>query len=136
MYKRQFQYLDQEVNGFDIIALVQILSVYGLLLPIDRMTGIALDSINKPKINALKVIVMLGTNIVGDVIAVFVFESLEMVAVATLIFTAVGILLGSYFLNKEFTVSVIEILNSANRFYQNLWNKMATHTNKFKLFKK
>ena len=131
-----FQYLDQEVNGFDIIALVQILSVYGLLLPIDRMTGIALDSINKPKINALKVIVMLGTNIVGDFIAVFVFESLEMVAVATLIFTAVGILLGSYFLNKEFTVSVIEILNSANRFYQNLWNKTATHTNKFKLFKK
>ena len=131
-----FQYLDQEVNGFDIIALVQILSVYGLLLPIDRMTGIALDSINKPKINALKVIVMLGTNIVGDVIAVFVFESLEMVAVATLIFTAVGILLGSYFLNKEFTVSIIEILNNANRFYQNLWNKTATHTNKFKLFKK
>ena len=131
-----FQYLNQDVNGFDIVALVRILSVYGLLLPIDRMTGIALDSINKPKINALKVIVMLGTNIVGDVIAVFVFESLEMVAVATLIFTAVGILLGSYFLNKEFTVSVIEILNSANKFYQNLWNKMATYTNEFKLFKK
>jgi O-antigen/teichoic acid export membrane protein len=131
-----FQYLDQEINGFNIIALVQILSVYGLLLPIDRMTGIALDSINKPKINALKVIVMLSTNIIGDVIAVFIFESLEMVAVATLIFTGVGIGLGSYFLNKEFTVSVIEIFNCANRFYQNLWNKMSTHTNEFKLFKK
>ena len=131
-----FQYLDQEFNGFDIIALVQILSVYGLLLPIDRMTGIALDSINKPKINALKVIIMLVTNIVGDVIAVFVFESLEMVAVATLIFTAVGIGLGSYFLNKEFKVSVIKIFNSANRFYQDLWYKVSTHTNEFKLFKK
>lgn len=120
-----YQYLNLEVTNFNIVTLVQILSVYGLLLPIDRMTGIGLDSINKPHINALKVIIMLGTNIIGDLIAVFVFESLEIVAVSTLIFTAVGIGLGTYFLNKEFHISSFEIFNSANRFYKNLWNKFS-----------
>ena len=126
-----FQYLNQDIVGFDIIALVQILSVYGLLLPIDRMTGIGLDSINKPNINALKVMVMLGANIIGDVIAVFVFNSLEFVAISTLVFTSIGIGFGSYFLNKEFKISFIEIFNSANRFYITLWSKVS---NEFKIF--
>lgn len=126
-----YQYLNQEIVGFDIITLVRILSVYGLLLPIDRMTGIGLDSINKPNINALKVMVMLGANIIGDVIAVFVFNSLEFVAISTLVFTSIGIGFGSYFLNKEFKISFIEIFNSANRFYNNLWSKAS---NEFKIF--
>ena len=126
-----YQYLNQEIVGFDIITLVRILSVYGLLLPIDRMTGIGLDSINKPNINALKVMVMLGANIIGDIIAVFVFNSLEFVAISTLVFTIIGIGFGSYFLNKEFKISFIEIFNSANRFYNNLWSKAS---NEFKIF--
>tara|TARA_R110001632_G_scaffold64960_3_gene154210 strand:+ start:6281 stop:7657 length:1377 start_codon:yes stop_codon:yes gene_type:complete len=129
-----FQYLHQDTVGFDIVALVRILSVYGLLLPIDRMTGIGLDSINKPNINALKVIVMLSTNIIGDLIAVFVFESLEMVALSTFVFTTVGIALGTYFLNKEFRISFIEIYNSGNRFYKTLWYKTSKITAEFKLF--
>lgn len=130
-----FQYLNEDVTGFDIVALVQILSVYGLLLPIDRMTGIGLDSINKPSINALKVIIMLATNIVGDIIAVYVFESLEMVAVSTLLFTGVGIVFGSYFLNKEFKISFTAIWTSANLFYAGLWNKGLKFVNEFKLSK-
>ena len=129
-----FQYLDQDFIGFNIITLVRIFSVYGLLLPIDRMTGIGLDSVNKPQINALKVIVMLITNIIGDLIAVYVFESLELIAVSTLVFTAIGIALGSYYLNKEFHISFIKIFNSANLFYKSLWSKIAKHTNQFKLF--
>ena len=131
-----YQYINQDIAGFNIVRLVQILSVYGLLLPIDRMTGIALDSINQPKINALKVIVMLVTNIVGDIIAVYIFKSLEMVAISTLVFTVAGIALGSYFLNKEFLISSLEIVNSANTFYKTLWNKAFKHKSEFKLFDK
>ena len=116
-----YQYLNLDTNDFNIVAIVRILSVYGLLLPIDRMTGIGLDSINKPNINALKVLVMLATNIIGDIIAVYVFGSLEIVAYSTLIFTAVGIGLGGYFLNKDFRISSIEIFRSGNRFYKLLW---------------
>lgn len=130
-----YQYLDPEITGFNTVAIVRILSVYGLLLPIDRMTGIGLDSINRPNINALKVLVMLATNIIGDLIAVYLFGSLEMVAVSTLVFTAVGIFLGGYFLGKEFNISTIEIFKSGNRFYRTLWNRSYVFTKEFKFIK-
>ena len=117
------QYLDETRTGINIVSIVKILSVYGLLLPIDRMTGIGLDSINKPNINAIKVLIMLVANIIGDLVSIYVFHSIEMVAVSTLVFTTVGIVVGAYFLNKSFKVSLVEIFKSANLFYKNLWFK-------------
>ena len=129
-------YLDPEMTNFNIVALVRILSVYGLLLPIDRMTGIGLDSINKPNINALKVTVMLAANIIGDLIAVFIFESLELVAFSTLLFTCIGISLGVYFLNKEFQISVVGICNEGYKFYKTLLNQFYTLFRKSRVSKK
>ena len=118
-----YQYLDVSVTNIDIVAIVRILSIYGLLLPIDRMTGIGLDSINKPEINAYKVLIMLLTNIIGDLVAIYIFKSVEMVAVSTLLFTSVGIVMGCYFLNKNFKILPHEIIKSTNVFYKSLWHK-------------
>lgn len=115
-----YQYLDVNIHGIDIVMIVKILSVYGFLLPLDRMSGIALDSINRPKINTLKVCIMLCLNIIGDLIAIYVFKSIELVAVTTLIFTATGIGVGWYFLAKSFPLSFLEIYQSANHFYKNM----------------
>ena len=115
-----YQYLDVNIHGIDIIMIVKILSVYGFILPLDRMTGIGLDSINRPKINTLKVCIMLCLNIIGDLIAIYVFKSIELVAVTTLIFTAAGIGVGWYFLAKSFPLSFLEIYQSANHFYKNM----------------
>jgi O-antigen/teichoic acid export membrane protein len=52
--------------------ILRIFAIYGLFLPIDRFTGVALDSINKPKKNFFKVIWMTSANIIGDIIAIFV----------------------------------------------------------------
>ena len=71
-----YQYLDFNTTNIDIVLIVRILSIYGLLLPIDRMTGIGLDSINRPNINAFKVLIMLITNIIGDFIAIYIFKSI------------------------------------------------------------
>ncbi|OIQ30370.1 MAG: hypothetical protein BM564_03105 [Bacteroidetes bacterium MedPE-SWsnd-G2] len=130
-----YQYLNLESATLNIVTLVRIFSVYGILLPIDRMTGIGLDSINKPNINAIKVFIMLATNIIGDFISVFVFESLEMVAIATLVFTGVGIGLGSYFLNKEFKISSIEIFKTGNKFYKSIWEQFVRSSKKIKFSK-
>jgi len=130
-----YQYLGLESTGFDIVVLVRIFSIYGILLPIDRMTGIGLDSINKPNINAIKVFFLLLTNIIGDVIAVFIFESLLMVAISTLIFTSVGIGLGAYFLNKEFKISSIQIFESGNRFYKTIWEQCRKVSKEFNFSK-
>jgi O-antigen/teichoic acid export membrane protein len=68
------QYLGTDpITGFNAATIMRIFSIYGLLLPIDRMTGIGLDAINKPNINFLKVLYMVIANIVGDLIAIFIF---------------------------------------------------------------
>jgi O-antigen/teichoic acid export membrane protein len=119
------QYLKVDpITGFNVVDIVRVFSIYGLLLPIDRMTGIGLDSVNKPNINAVKVFVMVAANLIGDFIAIFVFKSLLLVAVASILFTLIGIWMGMYFLNKELTLSYKEIFSSGIRFYESLFNKI------------
>ncbi len=65
----------------------RIFCFYGLLLPFDRFTGIALDSVNKPKQNFIKVVYMTAANIIGDTIVVFgLYYLILFVSVSTLIF--------------------------------------------------
>ncbi|MFN8250908.1 MAG: hypothetical protein U0V75_03415 [Ferruginibacter sp.] len=110
-------------TGTEAVTIVRIFSLYGLLLPIDRMTGIGLDSINKPQVNALKVFYMVAANIAGDLIAIFIFKSLLLVAVASILFTLVGIYTGMHFLNKELTLQYREIFRSGINFYKTYFNK-------------
>ena len=119
------QYLKVDpVTGFNVADIVRVFSVYGLLLPIDRMTGIGLDSINKPNINAIKVFIMVAANVIGDFIAIFIFESLMLVAVASIVFTLIGIWMGMYFLNEELKLSYREIFSSGIEFYKTIFNKI------------
>lgn len=122
------QYLKVDpITGFNVVNIVRVFSIYGLLLPIDRMTGIGLDSINKPNINAIKVFVMVAANLIGDFIAIFIFKSLLLVAVASIFFTVIGIWMGMYFLNKELTLSYKQIFSSGIDFYKNLFNKISNN---------
>ncbi len=93
--------------------------IYSVLLPIDRFTGVALDSINKPKFNFYKVMIMTGANIIGNIVAVFYFVSLEYVALVTVLFTLVGIFAGYYYLNKFVEVSIKRVLLEGFSFYKN-----------------
>lgn len=110
------------VTGTNVADIVRIFSIYGLLLPIDRMTGIGLDSINKPQVNAIKVFFMVVANIIGDLVAVFIFKSLLMVAIASILFTIVGIYLGLYFFNKDIPIDFIQIFKQGNQFYIHTFN--------------
>lgn len=121
------QYLETDpATGFNVVDIVRVFSIYGLLLPIDRMTGVGLDSINKPKINAIKVFVMVIANLIGDLVAIFIFKSLLLVAIASIFFTIIGIWMGIYFFDKELSISFKEIFRSGVSFYISLLNKV-TH---------
>ncbi|NOR86520.1 MAG: oligosaccharide flippase family protein [Bacteroidales bacterium] len=89
------------ITGASTSVIFKVFAIYGLLLPLDRLTGVGLDSINRPKKNFYKIIFMVLANIIGDLIAVFVFKSLMAVAVVTIIFTLLGLMIGYYYLNKE-----------------------------------
>lgn len=122
------QYLQTDsTTGFNAVSIVRVFSIYGLLLPIDRMTGIGLDSINKPNINALKVLFMVIANVAGDLISIFIFKSLILVAVSSIIFTLLGIWIGMIFLNKELTLRYSEIFTEGLKFYKSIFNKLTGH---------
>lgn len=82
-------------------AILYIICIYILLLPLDRYSGVALFAIDKPKLNFYKIMLMLIANLVFDYLAVFVFNSLIYVALATLIFTLIGVFIGWYMLSHE-----------------------------------
>lgn len=118
------QYLGVDpITGFNTVTIVRIFSLYGLLLPIDRMTGVCLDSINRPKINFIKVLYMVIANVVGDLIAIFIFKSLNLVAVGSIIFTIIGIWVGFYYLSRELTLEFRQIFKSGIDFYQSMYVK-------------
>ena len=125
------QYLGTDpVTGFNAATIMRIFSVYGLLLPIDRMTGIGLDSINKPNINFLKVLYMVIANVIGDIIAIFIFKSLTLVAVASIFFTIIGIWVGFFYMDKELSLNYRYIFTYGIDFYKTIYGKLKMNLNR------
>lgn len=104
----------------------RIFTLYTLLLPIDRFTGVLLDSINRPRLNLNKVIIMTLANVIVDLIAVFVFQSLIVVAIGTVLFTIIGIILGFHYLKKEIQITSRQILPQSILFFKGLKNHLIT----------
>lgn len=112
------------------IILFQIFAVYSFFLPIDRFTGVALDSINRPKKNFYKVMVMVILNIIGDLIALYILNSLIAVALVTIIFTIIGQIIGFRYLIKEIPVEFKNIFKYGYRFYQDAFRRYFSHQKK------
>ena len=112
---------NEYLDSLPLLTLIfRVFTVYIMLLPIDRFTGVLLDSINKPKLNLYKVLVMTFANIILNVLAVFVFESLVAVAVGTVLFTIMGMIIGFYYLKKEIQVDSRHIVSESWVFLKNL----------------
>ena len=116
---KQFLGIDP-ITGVSTVLIFQVFALYGLLLPIDRLTGVALDSINRPKKNFYKIIFMVVANVVGDLIAVFVFESLLWVALVTVLFTIIGVIVGYKYLNDEIGIKFGRIFTEGWKIFPEL----------------
>ena len=110
--------------GANPIAIMRAFSIYGFFLPIDRMTGVCLDSINKPGRNLIKVIIMVIANVVGDLVAVFIFKSLLLVAVGSILFAIIGVWVGFYLLDNELQLDYRKIVLNGIDFYKDLFLKI------------
>ena len=116
------------VVGASPSTIVRIFAVCGILFPVETMAGVCLDSINKPNRNFQKVMYMAATNIIGDLIAVFIFKSLEVVALVSFIVTFLGVWIGSYFINYELKLDYTRILTSGVEFYKTYYFKLRHRT--------
>jgi O-antigen/teichoic acid export membrane protein len=86
---------------------------YGLLLPLDRLSGIGLDALQKPQINFIKVLVMALVNIAGDLLAITVSGKLEWVAFASVLNAATGAIFGLWMLNKTIVLAPKQLFTDA-----------------------
>lgn len=87
-------------------------SIYAAFLPLERYSGIGLDVVNQPKLNLIKVILMLGVNIVGDLVAIYYFGTAASVAAVSVITFGSGILLGYWLLARHMKFSFNGIVKS------------------------
>lgn len=94
------------------IYILQLFLIYGFFLSIDRFTGSILDGMDKPQYNSLKVYIMLGLNIIGDLVAVLIFNSLTGVAFVTILNGFLGIWLGFNFIKKDIDIRFQKIITT------------------------
>jgi O-antigen/teichoic acid export membrane protein len=104
--------------------LFRIFCLYGLLLPLDRFSGVALDALNWPRLNFYKVGIMALINLAGDLVAVFVFQSLIGVALSTIIMTLTGVIWGLFFLKGKLKVELRQIFVEGFNRYRLLYHEL------------
>lgn len=84
-----------------MVTIIYIIVVYGFLMIPDRLIGVTLEGIGFPKGNTIKTLLMMFLNVIGNLIAVFYFQSLVGVAVASIAFTLLGVIVGSRFISRS-----------------------------------
>ncbi len=97
-------------QGTEAANLLRLGMAMSILYPIDRFVGIGLDVVNQPQLNLAKVFLMLGFNVVGDITAVHLFDSIYGVAAATLPTFLAGFVFGYLKLKKFLPISLKEIM--------------------------
>lgn len=78
--------------------------IYLCLLPLDRLLGVTLDSVDLPNVNSQKVWIMLIINIVGDIWVILWVGQLWALVWVSILNCSIGILLGLWHLRKVFVV--------------------------------
>lgn len=97
-------------RGTEAANLLRIGMAMAMLYPIDRFVGVALDVVNQPKLNLLKVFLMLAVNVIADVVALFLFHSIYAVALASIPTIAIGFGFGYVQLKKYLPLSLKSIM--------------------------
>lgn len=85
----------------DSAIILRIFAVFMAFSALDRYAGVGLDVLNRPEINMRKVVVMLLTNILGDIVVLYFFQSLPWVAAISIITFNVGTFLGFYYMRDR-----------------------------------
>ena len=107
IFADQFVYILGGPGYESTSSIFRIFCIYGMLLPLDRFIGVALDSINLPKFNFYKVIYMTTANIIGDAVVVFAFLYVALSFSFTTLLTSGYSPLSILTLSKQFTTQTV-----------------------------
>jgi O-antigen/teichoic acid export membrane protein len=87
------KYVDSEAAN-----VLRIYMTFVLLYPADRFFALTLDVIHKPKINFIKVLVMLAANVIFDFVGIKLFGNIYGIALGSLVPTLIAVAVGYRFL--------------------------------------
>lgn len=97
-------------RGTEAANLLRIGMAMALLYPIDRFVGVTLDVVNQPRLNLIKVFLMLAVNVIGDIVAIRLFHNIYAVALASIPTILIGFGFGYVQLKKHLPLSLAAIL--------------------------
>lgn len=95
-----------------------------IFYPIDRFLGITLDIINKPRLNFIKVVVMLLVQVSGGLIALYFINSIYAVAFVSIVTFLAGVAFGHLSLRKYIRYSLVEIWYYGKEEISKLWKEL------------
>lgn len=101
--------------GTEAANLLRIGIALAILYPIDRFVGVTLDVVNQPRLNLIKVFIMLAVNVAGDVGALLLFGNIYGVAAASLPTGIIGFTFGYLQLRKHLPLSLRHIMSTGFR---------------------
>ncbi|MES2726011.1 MAG: oligosaccharide flippase family protein [Bacteroidota bacterium] len=124
VFAEQIVVLLAGVQYKDAAIILRLFAVYTALTPIDKLSGVMLDIIDKPQLNFIKVILMLSVNVIGDIVCLKVFGTLESVAIVSTLTFATGVLYGMVLLKKQIDVSFTNLFVLGYEEMQNKFNQI------------
>ncbi len=98
----------------DSAILLQCFMGYAAFIPLERYSGIGLDAIGQPGRNLQKVGLMLLVNVVGDLVAIYIFHSPVAVALISMGTFGTGLVMGYRWLGNYVPVSLGAVFRAAH----------------------
>jgi len=83
------------------VPVLRIMAVYCVLIPADRYFGLLLEAFGRPDLNLVKVFAMLCANVVGDIIAISLFNTPVAIAVSSIITFSIGVGFGLWLVTTK-----------------------------------
>ena len=86
--------------GTEAANVFRLFMTFALLFPADRFLALTLDVIHQPRINFIKVLIMLAANIAGDFAGIWILGNIYGVAITTVIPIFIGVLISFFALRR------------------------------------
>ncbi len=98
-------------EGYSEAAIIlRVFAVFLIISPFDRFSGVALDVLNRPRVNFNKVLIMLFVNVIGNILAIKLGFGLTGVASVTIMAALAGIIYGFYKHRKKLPLRPFHLL--------------------------
>ncbi|MHA4741156.1 lipopolysaccharide biosynthesis protein [Dyadobacter sp. MSC1_007] len=111
--------------------IMRLFMTFALLYPLDRFFALTLDVIHQPKINFIKVLIMLAASVIASVTGIYLTGSVYGVAIAGVIPTLIGVGVGYWGLNRFQPFSIWSVFSTgyaeAITFIRAYWTKLTIH---------